>query len=99
VAKLNHAVALNLFYLATHLTPIFFATHLNLLKHFCATPVLYFIGQILVKTHYNSLFYNLAAHLEGTRCTLLYPGTVVENHWLDGIMDNVIDLVYGIKFN
>jgi hypothetical protein len=29
----------------------------------------------------NSLFYNLAAHLELTRGTLLCPGTVVENHW------------------
>ncbi len=34
------------------------------------------MGKIL----YNSLFYHFAAHLEGTRGTLLCPGTVVENH-------------------
>jgi hypothetical protein len=41
-------------------------------------------GQIREKTDYNSLFYNLATHLEGiwgsNKFAILCPCTVVENH-------------------
>jgi hypothetical protein len=36
------------------------------------------------KAHYNYILNNLAAHLEGTRGTLLCPGTAVENRRLYG---------------
>ncbi len=79
---LSKVVVRNLFfYLAAHLMPIFFSRHtLSPPKNFCGTLTLYITGKIWEKTHYNSLFYNLAAHLEVTRGTLLCPVTVVENH-------------------
>jgi hypothetical protein len=43
-----------------------------------ATQTLFILCKIWRENHHNSLFYNLAVHLEGTRSTLLCPGTVVK---------------------
>jgi hypothetical protein len=58
-----NAVVLNLFKLAAHLMAIFFAAHLNPQNNLCGTPTLYIMGKKR-KTHFSSLFYYLAAHLE-----------------------------------